>query len=95
MPDLTDNLLGSMTNPGLQPRKPHERKVKLADFKDGPNKMNRKILKDLTHEEKLALVDEIIDRDAQFWKDRARWSCDFGYYFRTLDGGIALTERQR
>lgn len=64
----------------------------LADFQ-GPNP--HRSVKKLTEAEKLELVDAIIDRDAQLWKDRARDYCDFGYYFRFINGGVALTERQR
>lgn len=64
-----------------------------VDLKD-PTLRSR--LKKMTEEEKLEVVDAIIDRDAEVWKrhNRERW-CDFGYYFRFIESGVALTERQR
>lgn len=59
------------------------------------NKLGKKAKRKLTHEQKLEIVDQIIDRDVEFWKARARQYCDFGYYFHYAEGGLALTERQR
>jgi hypothetical protein len=65
--------------------------INLNDYKG----KGRKALRKLSDEEKLEIVDAIIDRDAELWKARAREHCDFDYYFRFVDGGIALTERTR
>lgn len=67
----------------------------LEEFQTLSKKSRRKRMSRMTEEEKLELIDAIIDRDAEFWKERARVYCDFGYYLDHIDGGIALTERQR
>jgi hypothetical protein len=67
----------------------------LGEFTLSSVKARRKMWKAMTDEEKLVVVDAIIDRDAEFWKKQARVYCDYGYYLRFIDGGLALTERMR
>lgn len=64
-----------------------------VDLKD-PTLLKRWKL--MTDEEKLDVVDAIIDRDAAAWKAFNRnGGCDFYYYRNYIQGGLALTERQR
>ena len=75
----------------------------LTELKNMEKKKRSKTLRAMSVEEKLNIVDQIIDRDAETWKRYNRREsfepgtviCDFEYYFRFIDGGVSLSEKQR
>lgn len=70
--------------------------INLDDFKGLSRKAIGRRLKNMTEDEQLAVVDAVIDRDAQVWKDYVRnHPYDRSYYFDHILTGLALTERQR
>ena len=50
----------------------------LKELQQLQGKARKKALRNMTEEEKLSIVDEIIDRDAEIWKTyNRRGYCDF------------------